>query len=299
MTVPVALPLGPVRDQVAESFRRILSGGRAQPEAATIWVRESGDPGLFGPESPAWRVQGELDTLVGGLRALLLQTLHPLAMAGVAQHSAFRQDPFGRLQRTGGFIAATVFGTTADADRAIAAVRRVHGRVNGVARDGRPYSANDPHLLTFVHVTEVDSFLVAHQALSGDRLTAAEADRYVADMAEVCRRLGGEDVPTDVAGLRRWLDDVRPELALTPEARSAVWFLLNPPLPLYARPAYGVFASAAVGLLPGWARRMLWLPSVPPVDRLAVRPATRTMLAVLGWAIGGSPHRDAARRRTS
>ncbi len=295
----MALPIGPVRDHLAGSFRRMLSGGRAEPQPLDAWVQDRGDPGLFGPDSPAWRVQGQLATLVGGLRALMLQTLHPLAMAGVAQHSAFRQDPFGRLQRTGGFIASTVFGTTADAERAIATVRRVHDRVQGVASDGRPYSANDPHLLTFVHVTEVDSFLVAHQTLTNDHLGRAEADRYVADMAEVCRRLGGEDVPTDVVGLRRWLEDVRPELAMTAEARSAVWFLLNPPLPLYARPAYGVFASASVGLLPGWAQRMLWLPSVPPVDRLAIRPATRTMLAVLSWAVGGSPHRDAARRRTS
>lgn len=296
--ITIGSPFDPLRNQISLSFRRLLNGG-ADVATEPGWTAENGDSGLFGPESPAWRVHGELATLVGGLRALLLQTLHPLAMAGVAQHSAYRTDPFGRLQRTGGFLVSTIFGDTAEAEAAIAAVRRVHLRVRGTAPDGRPYSASDPHLLTFVHVTEVDSFLVAHQSLSGDPLSPAEADRYVAEMAEIARRLGGEDVPTDVVSLRRWLENVRPELGVGRDAREAVRFLVSPPLPLYARPAYGIVTSTAVGLLPFWAQRMLWLPALPPVDRLAVRPAMRTILAVLGWALGDPPHKDAARRRTA
>ncbi len=291
----------PIRHQVAGTFRRVLSGGADLPEPADVasWFGDRGDdPGLFGPDSVAWQVHGELATLIGGLRALLLQTLHPLAMAGVAQHSAFREDPFGRLHRTGTFIATTVYGRTPDAERAIASVRRIHERVRGTAPDGRPYAASDPHLVTFVHVTEVDSFLVSHQRYAAARLGPAAADRYVDEMAVICRRLGGEDPPTDAVGVAAWLDAVRPELRLTADARRAVWFLLNPPIPLYARPAYAVATSAAVGLLPTWAQRMLWLPSVPPVDVVAVRPAMRSMLAVLGWALGAAPHKEAARRRT-
>jgi uncharacterized protein (DUF2236 family) len=285
---------------VAGTFRRLLSGGAERPGPPDVgsWFGDrEGDPGLFGPDSAAWLVHGDLATLIGGLRALLLQTLHPLAMAGVAQHSAFREDPFGRLHRTGAFIATTVYGPTPDAERAIAVVRRIHERVRGTAPDGRPYTATDPHLVTFVHVTEVDSFLVANQRYAATRLSRPDADRYVAEMAEICRRLGGEDPPTDAAGVRAWLDAVRPELAFTADSRSAVWFLLNPPLPFYTRPAYAVVASAAVGLLPAWAQRLLWLPSLPPVDVLAVRPAMRSMLALLGWALGTSPHEEAAHRR--
>jgi len=286
----------PVRNQIADSFRRILTGG-SEPALAVAWITDDGDDGWFGPDSVAWRVHGDLATLVGGLRALLLQTLHPLAMAGVAQHSAYRSDPFGRLQRTAGFLVATIFGTTADAEAAVATVRHVHERVRGTAPDGRPYAATDPHLITFVHVTEVDSFLAAHQALSTDPLSDDDADRYVAEMGEIARRLGGEDVPTDVASLRRWLDEVRCELSLGADARRALRFLLNPPLPLFARPAYALVASAAIGLLPFWAQRALYLPAVPAVDRLAVRPAMRSALGVLGWALGAPPQEEAARRR--
>jgi uncharacterized protein (DUF2236 family) len=290
--------LGPIQAEVAERFRRVMTGGK-EPTDVTQWVTDEGDDGLFGPDSVAWQVHGELATLIGGLRALLLQTLHPLAMAGVADHSAFRSDPFGRLQRTAGFIAATVFGTTEDAERAIATVRRVHRHVRGTAPDGRRYSAADPHLVTFVHVTEVDSFLAAHQVYGRSRLDRGQRDRYVAEMAEVARRLGGREVPGSEAELRAWLDGVRPELRLTAQARDAVRFLLVPPLPLTVRPAYAIVSSASIGLLPLWAQRMLWLPSIPPVDRLAVRPAMRSILGVLDWAVRGSPHRESARLRAA
>ncbi|MBI2708509.1 MAG: DUF2236 domain-containing protein [Actinobacteria bacterium] len=254
---------------------------------------------MFGPDSVAWRVHGELATLVGGLRALLLQTLHPLAMAGVAEHSAYREDPFGRLHRTATFLGDTVFGTTAQAEQAIAAVRRIHVRVTGTAPDGRPYSATDPHLVTFVHVTEVDSFLAAHQRYSGRSLRRSEADRYVGEMAAIARRLGGEEVPTTVRELRAWLDGVRPELEVGEQARDAVRFILDPPLPLLAKPTYALVDAAAIGLLPAWAQWMLRLPSLPPVDLLAVRPAMRSLLGVLGWALGPAPPKAGARARVA
>ena len=138
-----------------------------------------------------WRVHADPSMFIGGLRALLLQTMHPLAMAGVADHSDYRDDPMGRLRRTSLFVATTTYGTTAQAEAAIAGVERAHRAVVGVAPDGRPYSAGDPHLITWIHHAEVDSFLRTHQRYGARPLAAADADRYVDEMAEICERLGG------------------------------------------------------------------------------------------------------------
>ena len=127
---------------------------------------------------------------VGGLRALLLQSLHPLAMAGVAEHSNYRDDPWGRLQRTSIFLAETTFGSAVDAQRAVDRVRGIHRRVHGVAADGRAYTATDPHLLEWVHIAEADSFLRAHQLYGAAPLDQAGRDGYVADMAEIAAKLG-------------------------------------------------------------------------------------------------------------
>jgi uncharacterized protein (DUF2236 family) len=231
-----------------------------------------------------------VSTVIGGFRSLLLQALHPLVMAGVADHSSFRDDPFGRLDRTSRFVIATVYGTTADAERSIALVRRVHRRVRGRAPDGTPYDASDPELITFVHVTEVDSFLAANRAYGRRRLGRDDADRYCAEMAEVAERLGGVDVPTTAAATTAWLHERRSDLRLGRHGRATVRFLLNPPVPVLARPAHAAVAAAAVGLLPLWAQRALLLPAVPPVDALVVRPGVNALLATFHWAFpaGGS-----------
>ena len=247
------------------------------------------DPGLFGPHSAAWQVHADTAMFVGALRALLLQTMHPLTMAGVADHSAYKTDPAGRLQRTAGFVAVTTYGTTAEAKAAIARVKKVHAKVTGTAPDGRPYRANDPHLLGWVHVTEVDSFLLAYQRYAPTPLEPARADAYVAEMAGLARRLGVVDPPRTRAELAAAIEAYRPELAVGSQAREAVRFLLFPPFPLAARPAYGVISTAAVSLLPGWAQRMLWLPVAPGAEPLLVRPAATALLRVLGWALAPQP----------
>ena len=253
------------------------------------------DPGLFGPASVAWRVHGDAAMLVGGLRALLLQTLHPLAMAGVADHSDYRRDPWGRLHRTGRFIGATTYGNTTTAEQAIEMVRRVHGSVVGVAPDGRPYSADDPHLLAWVHITEVDSFLAAYDRHAAGRLTDDERDRYVEEMAVIGHRLGAETLPTDRRGLRVALDSYRAECRLGPQAADAVRFLLNPPVPFLARGLYGLIGAAAVALLPGWARRQLGIPLPPLVEPLAIRPAATALTRSIGWVL----REDDLRSRTN
>ena len=276
-------PLEAARTRIGAQVRSLLSGQVSPP--VERFARRGGDEGLFGPDSVTWRVHGDAAMIVGGIRALLLQTLHPLAMAAIAEHSNYRSDPFGRLHRTGAFLAATTYGTTRTAEKAITAVRAIHARVSGVAPDGRPYTATDPHLITWVHVTEVDSFLAAYRRYGAGRLEPGDGDRYVAEMATIAERLGAEVVPRSLAELDAWLIGVRPELAASRQAREAVRFLLAPPVPVVARGGYAVIAAAAVGLLPRWARRLLWLPTAPGADALVVRPAGVALLRVLDWVL--------------
>jgi uncharacterized protein (DUF2236 family) len=227
---------------------------------------------------------------VGGLRALLLQSLHPLAMAGVAAHSGYKGDPWGRLQRTSYFLGVTTFGTAADAQAAIDRVRSVHERVHGVAPDGRLYSAADPHLLSWVHLAEVDSFLRAHQRYGSAPLDQDGCDGYVADTARIARKLGVPDPPETRAELATRLDAYRGELTGTREARAAARFvLLRPPLPVVARAPYAALAGAAVGLMPLWTRWPLRLPYLPVAESTVVRLAGQGIVRTIRWAITTPP----------
>ena len=247
------------------------------------------DLGLYGPDSVVWRVHGDSSMLIGGLRSLMLQTLHPLAMAGVAEHSDYKNDPWGRLNRTGRFVGATTYGSTETAERAIRIVHNVHKKVKGIAPDGRPYEANDPHLLLWVHVTEVDSFLRAYEKYGTGKLRDAEKDQYVAEMAEIARRLGSEAPPASVAELEACLNEFRAECNAGPYARETIRFLLLPPVPLALRGPYGILAAGAITLLPGWARRELRLPVLPLSDPLAVRPAATVLTRAIGWLMAADP----------
>ena len=246
-----------------------------------------GAPGerLFAEGRPIRAVQGDSAMFVGGITALLLQSLHPLAMAAVAGHSGYRGDPWGRLQRTSYFLAVTTFGPAADAQQAIDRVRSIHQRVTGTAPDGRPYAATDPHLLTWVHIAEADSFLRAYLQFGARPLDQAERDGYVADIALIGEKLGVPDPPRTEAELASRISDYRGELAGTAQAREAARFLLlNPPLPLIARPPYAILAGAAVSVLPGWSRRHLLLPRLPVAEAALVRPAGQAMVHAIRWA---------------
>jgi uncharacterized protein (DUF2236 family) len=277
-----------VRTRLALEVSDLLIGDNP-PAVERRSVPFEEDPGYFGPDSITWRVHADSCTLIGGLRALMLQTMHPLAMAGVAQHSNFRSDPLGRLANTSVFVGTTIYGTRPDVERAIRVVKRVHEEVVGVAPDGRPYAANDPHLLTFVHHTLVDSFLRANQRYGAQPLTPAEADRYVEEQAVLAELFDAEPAARSVAELKRWFLDLRPELRATGDSRDTIRFLLNPPLPLVARPAYAVVASGAVTMLPAWIRRQLWLPVPPVVEPVVVRPTTTALVRIVDWVMGGYP----------
>ena len=221
-------------------------------------VHNTEGPRWFPKGSEIRRVHGDASMWVGGLRALLLQSLHPLAMAGVAGHSGYRGDPWGRLERTSTFLAYTTFGAADDAQAMIDRIRAVHERVRGKAPDGRPYRASDPHLLTWVHIAEADSFLAAHQRYGARPLDAQGADAYLAQSARVAVALGASDVPTTVAELAEAFARYRPELESTESARDTARFLLKePPLPWTARAPYALIAAGGVALLPDWAREQL------------------------------------------
>ena len=271
--------------RLGKSLRARVAGDDAEERAKVIWGR-SGER-WFTPQDPVWRVHADAAMFPGGLAALLLQSLHPLAMAGVAGHSGYRGDPWGRLQRTSHFLATTTFGTVEDAEATIAHVRGIHERVRGKDSRGRPYRASDPHLLGWVHVAEAHSFLTAFQRYAATPLTPRESDVYVEQSALVARRLGAVDVPTTVADLRAALTAYRPELEATDEARDAARFLLlDPPLPWAARPGYGLIASGGVAILPGWARRELGLPVAGPVATVAEQVG-RFGTGAVRWAMAG------------
>ncbi|MDQ4119574.1 MAG: DUF2236 domain-containing protein [Actinomycetota bacterium] len=258
----------------------------AGPEGSGRRDRVHATPGprWFDEGRPIRRVHGDASMFVGGLRALLLQSLHPLAMAGVAGHSGFRGDPWGRLQRTSYFLAATTFGPAEEAERVIAKIKHAHTFVHGTAPDGRPYSATDPHLLRWVHLAEIDSFLRAHQRYGHRPLDQSGRDGYVADTARIARTLDVPAPPETEAELTAQIASYRPELEGTPDARAAARFLLlDPPLPVAARVPYAMLAAAAVGLLPRWARVPLRLPYLPVAEATVVRAGGQAITAGIRW----------------
>jgi uncharacterized protein (DUF2236 family) len=274
----------PLRDGLARMVMSKVAG--PDPQAVRDRIHNTPGPRWFAPDRPIRRVHGDASMFAGGLRALLLQSLHPLAMAAVSAHSGYRGDPWGRLQRTSYFLAVTTYGTEADAQEAVARVRGVHERVRGSSAGGERYRASDPHLLKWVHLAEVDSFLEAHQRYGAAPLDDAERDGYVEDTARVARALGVVDPPTTQVELRQMLYEYRPELRGTPEARQAARFILvHPPVPLAARPAYAVLTAAAIGLLPWWTRWPLRLPLVPLAEGTVVRAAGLGLTRTIRWAL--------------
>ena len=272
-----------MRTWLGEQVRSRVIG----PDASTRHTElfDTDEPGWFADDAPIRRVHADASMFIGGLRALLFQSLHPLAMAGVAQHSDYRRDPWGRLQRTADYLAATTFGPASQAQRAVDVVHRVHRRVVGTTASGAPYAANDPHLLEWVHIAELDSFLAAHDRYGKVPLVGDDRDRYVADAAVVARALGVATPPETEADLRQRLDDYRPELRGTAEARTAArYLLLQPPLPFAARAPYALIAGAAVALMPAWTRIPLRLPWLPVSEAIAVRPAGEIVTRTLRWA---------------
>ncbi len=289
LSAPIRAPIAaggravaPLRADVRRSIRRALGVPADPPPRA-----ERAQDAFLPPGGMARRVHGDLPAMViGGLAALLLQTLHPLAMAGVAEHSNYREDPIGRLRRTAAFVGATTFGTVDEASRAIEHVREIHRRVSGRAPDGRTYSADDPELLTWVHVAEMSSFLAAADRYGPRRLRVDERDRYFAETAVVARRLGARWVPETADEVQAYFKRIRPELYAGPQAIDARNFLLRGVARTpRTRATYLAIVAAALPVVPRWARAELGIPALPLLDDMVVVPPGRLACGALRLAL--------------
>jgi uncharacterized protein (DUF2236 family) len=275
--------LQPLRHYIAREINATVHGGDLHLER---YNGPEGDPGLLGPDSVTWRVHSDPPgMLMGGFASLMLQSLHPLAMAGVDQHSDFRTDPIGRLNRTAAYVVTTTFGSTAAAEQAVARVRGIHPHITGTADDGRVYSAEDPELLTWVHIAEVRCFLAGYEAFGAPPLTPAERDQYFAETATLARRLGAKDVPETSAEVARYLRILRPELRATEAAIEGVQFIRGYGANRQERAAVRVVMNGAASLLPGWAREPLLLNRPDAVRLFVDRPLAQAAGRGLRWAV--------------
>lgn len=283
-----------VRMALAGSVTHLTTGGGPKLDYSS----PPGDPGLFGPDAVCWKVHADFASMMtGGVSALLLQALHPHALAGVWDHSTFRDDILGRLRRTATFIAGTTYGNRADALALIERVKRIHENVKGTAPDGRPYSASDPALLTWVHVAEVSSFLAAHLRYVNPALPGAEQDRYYAETARIARRLGATDVPESCAGIEAYLRATQPELVASDRTREVVRVLMNAPAPRPSmRPAGALIRQAGIDLLPPFAQQLLGFDRFARVRHVLVQPGMRTLAPVMRWALVNGVSKRARRR---
>jgi uncharacterized protein (DUF2236 family) len=241
--------------------------------------------GIFGPKAVAWRVHGDITSMmVGGISSLLLQMLHPAVLAGVWDHSNFRTDMRGRLRRTARFIGLTTYGGRDEAEAVIARVRHIHERVRGTLPCGTPYAANDPALLAWVHITEAWSFLNAWRRYAEPGMSPPDQDRYFAEMAQVARALGAVPVPCDQVGARSLIKAYRPQLRTNARMREVRSLVLEAATTDFLEARMQALANqAAIDLLPDWARRMHGLPN-PLLGRPLVRAGTLGVAHTLRWA---------------
>ena len=279
-------PLEPFRIATQRRVRESL-GLTEEPPAACMDDEQS----FFPTDSIVRELHADLASmLIGGLASLMFQSLHPLAMAGVAQHSRYKDDPLGRLARTARFVGITSFGSTDDAERAMSAVTNLHRRVTGTTPDGETYRATDPELLSWVHNVEVWSFLAAAKKYGAISLTDERCNQYLSEMTRVASGLGALSVPQTEDSLSGYFEDIRPQLHFGDSAREARNFVLRGVARWpHERMSYAILVSAAIGLLPSWARRELRLPSVPAADAVFIRPLATGFCHTLRIAIGPPP----------
>jgi uncharacterized protein (DUF2236 family) len=278
------LPILPVssfvRQRIAREVVAIFNDGSRGERPVT-----RATDGLFGPASITWRVHGDLVSMMaGGIGSLLMQMLHPKALAGVWDHSNFRDDMHGRLRRTARFIASTTYAGRDDAEAAIERVRAIHARVGGTLPDGTAYRADDPELLAWVHVTETTSFLAGWRRYAEPRMSAVDQDRYFAEMAALGERLGADPVPRSRHEAEVLIAAMRPQLRTDERTREVAQLVLNPPLQRRTvEPMLRLTMQAAIDLLPGWAQRMHGLATPAPLKPL-VRAGALALAQTLRWA---------------
>ncbi len=256
-----------------------------------------GDAGLFGPDSVVWRVHGDFSSMLcGGVSALLLQMLHPLALAGVWDHSNFRQDMLGRLRRTSQFVSGTSFASLADAQKLIERVKTIHLNVTGVDAQGQPYAASDPDLLVWVHVAESYSFLKSYLRYRNPGLSLADQDQYYCEVARVVEGLGGVNVPTSVKEIDAYLLRMQPLLRCDERTLEVVRLLKNAPAPSrMAVPVGKLMVWSGIELLPQWAQNELGI-KMSPLARKSIEFSMHRVAKVLRWAVQNGSWARAMRR---
>lgn len=256
MPSPFELLTRPAREPLR---RWVLSAFPRADTGSLDYDHPVGDSGLFGPHSATWRVHSNFPgMLAGGLAALTLQTLHPLALAGVWDHSNFRGDLLGRLRRTTAFVGGTTYAPRSQAEALIAHVRQIHDHIVGRGEDGRPYSANDPQLLTWVHVSEAYCFLQGYRRYSHIALPPGAADRYYDEVRCIAEALGATEVPASEKSVEAYFQRIQPELVDTERSRVVLSLLWQVRLPVpAARLSRDLFLHAGAALLPEWANKLL------------------------------------------
>jgi uncharacterized protein (DUF2236 family) len=293
-----SLPNNALQEALSKRFRRLLSG---DPDGIPPWLEviAAGDePGLYMPTDAPWIVHADFGTLVGGIRALLMQALHPGSLTGVATHSRYEQDALGRLAGTIRWLTVTTFGSHAAVAGESQRVNRMHKRVTGeyetAAGEQRPYKAADPDLLLWVHIAFMDSFLRCHQMYAWREIPGG-ADAYVRLWAKSVEPLGLDSAPMNEAELLREIERYKVELVATPKTLDVVKFIKRPPLPVLARPVYWLLFEAAVVSLPIEFRELLGLKAK---SAKIIKPLTRAVLRFIRVAIGPeSPIEDGAIER--
>jgi uncharacterized protein (DUF2236 family) len=263
-----------IDELIRRSIREMVGGGG--PPVA--FLEPPGDRGLFGPESVAWKVHADfISMMIGGISSLVLQALHPKALAGVWDHSSFRQDLKGRLGRTAFFIAATTYGSHEMADKAINRVNQIHQKVTGFDEFNQPYRADDPELLAWVHMTETRSFMCSYEPYRSETLIPKQKDQYFAEMKMLGERLGAIDLPDTYAGTEQAIRQYIPQLHYGERAKSIIEMLDQFPSSLSAKPFVNLISRAGFLNLPDWAYPIIQRPQPSRLERLAVQSSIRLM----------------------
>lgn len=275
------------------TFRRVNPRVRIADSTASLFTHTSyplansldypGDPGLFGPESTTWRVVGDLSTMLGGIRALLIQSVHPEVVAGVAEHSSYRTDPLGRLSRTTAYVTASSYGAMPEVEAALSVVRRAHRPVEGMSERQVAYSANDGGHASWVHNVLVDSFLVAYQQFGPRSLTRSEADRFVDENTALGRRLRATDLPDTADDLSDWIEH-HPAIGPSAAMSDTLSFLADPPLPRSAKLGYRILFDAALTTIPDSVASIIGLR-----PRVGAAAAGSALVSLLRWSMGSAP----------
>lgn len=290
----------PIKQLVVEDLVR-QTGRHDEPH---VFGGPPGDPGLIGPGSMSWEINGDYaSVLLGGIGAIVMEILHPSVMAGVQDLSSYAEEPERRGRTTFGYVVTTTFGNTQAATRLINVVRRMHGQVEGVRPDGVPYRALDPELIGWVHTCIPWAVMTAYDRYRRP-LTEAERDRYLREQAQIGRMGGADDIPETHAELREYVEAMRPKLGVNQQTLQFFEFLMTMPFGMrvpgfVSRPVHQFQLEAGMGLMPSWARRMTGFDAHPLARRVAHEPSLYAYTRLIRWAFGTPTYRRLAEDRAA